>query len=138
MGVLARLESTAADMTSKLDRLAERLKTWSWVEELATLHALQVEAQALLDTVMRLAAELGYRPTSPREAARRLYDEGLLGREELDLTARVTGFQNTVLHEYAGVNMDLVYGIVPGREYRRLAALAARLLERSESLGLDP
>ena len=88
--------------------------------------------------VMRLAAELGYRPTSPREAARRLHDEGLLDREELDLVVRVTGFMNIIVHEYAGINMDLVYKIVAGREYRRLAVLAARLLERAESLGLDP
>ena len=138
MGVLARLESTVADMTSKLDRLAERLDTWSWVEELAALHALQVQAQALLDMVMRLAAELGYRPTSPQEAARHLHDEGLLSREELDLIVRVTGLWNSILHEYAGDDMDLVYGIVSGREYRRLAVLAAKLLERAERLGLDP
>ncbi|BEP16742.1 hypothetical protein PYJP_00940 [Pyrofollis japonicus] len=65
MGVLARLATTVAEMTAKLDELAEK-GLQSWVEELAVIHMLQV--QAILDMAMRLASQLGYTPTSPREA----------------------------------------------------------------------
>lgn len=108
------------------------------MEELAALHTLQVQAQALLDMVMRLAAELGYQPTSPREAARSLVAEGLLNHHEADLVRRVAGFSNIVVHEYATVDTELVKTIIRGREYRRVATLAARLLERAEAKGLDP
>ena len=123
-------------MTTRLDQLADRVEEWSWVEELAALHALQ--AQALLDMVMRLAAELGYRPTSPREADRSLVAEGLLNPHEADLVRRVAGFRNIVVDEYTTVNTELVKTIVQGREYHKVAALAARLLERAEARSLDP
>lgn len=137
MGVQARLETTVAEMTTRLDQLAERVEEWSWVEEPAALHALQVQVQALLGMVMRLAAELGYRPTSPREAARSLVAEGLLDPREADLVRRVAGFKDIVVHEYATVDTELVKTIIRGREYRRVAMLAARLLERAEAKGLD-
>lgn len=57
IGILSRLETILAEATSRLDLLASsRLR--NWIEELAALHALQVQAQSLLDMVMRMAAEL--------------------------------------------------------------------------------
>ena len=137
MGVLARLMSVVTEMTSKLDWLAEHgLK--SWVDELAVLHALQVQAQALLDMVVRIAAELGYAPITPREAAEALVAEGLLSEEDYQLIRRVAGFRNIVVHEYTSVDMGLVRGILGRREYRRIAVLAAKLLEEASRRGIDP
>ena len=135
MGVLARLLSVVSEMTSRLDWLAEH-GLESWVEELAALHALQVQAQALLDIVVRLAAELGYAPATPREAAGYLAAEGMLTPEEHDFVRRVAGFRNIVVHEYAAVDSELVRAIIEGREYRRVALLAARLVEEATRRGL--
>jgi uncharacterized protein YutE (UPF0331/DUF86 family) len=128
--------SLIAEMTSKLDELARR-ELRDWVEELAVLHALQVQAQALLDMVMRVAAELGYTPLTPREAARALVGEGLLSEDEYQLIRRVAGFRNIVVHEYATVDMELVRKIVKQGEYRRVATLAAKLLEAASKRGVD-
>lgn len=138
MTVLGRLYETVAEMTRRLDALAERLPGWTWVEELAALHALQVQAQALLGTAMRLAAELGHRPESPREAAERLLEEGAMTREDYSFIRKLIGFRNIVVHEYADVDTGLVRRIVGRREHRRVAQLAARLLEWGAERGIDP
>ena len=137
MTVAGRLLTAVSLMTSRLDSLRE-MGLRDWVQELAALHALQVQAQALLDLVLHLAAELGYAPETPREAARLLHGEGLLTGEELDFIRRVSGFRNIVVHEYAGVDMGLVREIVLRGEYRRVALLAHRLAERARERGLDP
>ncbi len=137
MGVLSRLASVVNEMTSKLDHLASQgIK--DWVEELAALHALQVQAQALLDMVLRLAAELGYSPESPGDAARALAGEGVLTREEYEFVRSVAGFRNILVHAYTEVDMGLVRRIISGREYRRVALLASKLLGEAARLGLDP
>ena len=56
--LLRRLFETAAEMAAKLDE---------WLVLYAALYALQVQAQALLDMVRRVAALLGYMPKTPRE-----------------------------------------------------------------------
>jgi len=137
LGALARLASTVSRMTAKLDDLAAA-GLQGWVEELAALHALQVQARALLDMMLRVAAELGYSPEHPSEAAGILVGEGIISREDYEFVRRVIGFRNIVVHEYASVDMELVRGILEGREYRRVAALAAKILLEAERRGLDP
>ena len=137
MGVLSRLASTINEMTYRLDLLSTR-GLEDWVEELAALHALQLQAQALLDIVLHLAAELGYAPESPREAAKALLGEGLLTREDYNFVGKVSGFRNVLVHAYAEVDMSVVRGILEAREYRRVALLASKLLEKASERGLDP
>ncbi len=137
MGVLSKLATMVSLMTSRLDELAA-MGLRSWVEELAALHALQVQAQALLDMLLRVAAEMGYAPESPGEAARILLEEGLLSGDDYAFVRKLIGFRNVVVHAYASVDMDLVRGILEGREYRRVALLASRLLDEAVERGLDP
>ena len=136
--LLRRLYETVAEMAARLDELGvDDLEDWRGLY--AALHALQVQARALLDMVRRLASLLGYSPETPRDAARILRGEGVLSDEEVGLIRRVAGFRNIVVHEYLGVDVGLVKRIVLGREYRRLVGLAARLLEKAEERGLgDP
>lgn len=129
--------NTIAEMTARLDWLAEH-GIRNWVEELAALHALQVQAQALLDMVMRIAAELGYTPTTPREAAEALRVEGLVSEQDYELIRRIAGFRNIVIHEYAAVDMDLVRDIIRNRKYRDATLLASKLLEKASRKGIDP
>ena len=137
MGAIERLAATVLEMTGKLDALAER-GLRGWVEELAVLHALQLQAQALIGMVMRLAAALGYAPETPTEAAKLLADEGVIGGEDLDFIRRVVEFRDITVHEYASVNMGIVKRILEAREYRRVTTLAAKMLERARKRNLDP
>ena len=137
LGVLARLYEAVARHTAMLDELRER-GLRSWVEEFAALHLLQVQAQALIDMVKRVAAELGHAPSSSSEAVEVLVAEGILTREEASFIRRLIGFRNIVVHEYFGVDMGLVRRVVERGEYRRVAALAAEILDRARARGVDP
>ncbi len=137
MAVLSRLNTVVQEMTLKLDVLRE-MRNPDWVVEMAILHALQLQAQALLDMVRRLASELGYTPSTLREALRVLLAEGVISDEEYSFVLRVAGFRNIVVHEYADVDMELVYRILGKREYRRVAVLASKLLAEARGRGLDP
>ncbi len=137
MIVLSRLSDVINDMPRKLDLVREKGLDY-WITELATLHALQVQAQALLDMILRPASELGYRPESPGEAARHLLEEGFLTMEEYDFVRRIIGLQDIIVHGYATVDMDLVERVIRNGEYRRLARLAGNLLEKAVEYGLDP
>ena len=137
MGVLARLYNTVVDMTKRLDKLSG-ISSWTWIEELAVLHALQIQAQALLDMLMRFAAELGYTPTTPREAAEILLKEKILSREDYELVRRIQGFKNILVHEYVAIDMKLVEKIVREKEYHKTLLLATALVEKSSKQGIDP
>ena len=122
IGALSRIASVVTEMTSRLDEMAG-LCLSGWVEELAALHALQVQAQAMLGMMMRLAAELGYSPESPGDAAKALLAEGVISREDYEFSRRVAGSGNVLARSYADVDVDLVRGILARREYSRVAEL---------------
>lgn len=137
MGILSRLETQVARETSRLDQLSEKpLETW--IEKHVALHALQIQAQALLDMVTRMASELGYSPTSPSEAIRILQEEGVLEKNDAVFLNRLAGFRDILVQEYAEVDMELIKNILKKREYRKAAILAAKLLEKAVDLNLDP
>ncbi|MCE4599150.1 MAG: DUF86 domain-containing protein [Desulfurococcales archaeon] len=137
IGILSRLETILAEATSRLDLLASsRLR--NWIEELAALHALQVQAQSLLDMVMRIAAELGYAPESPEEAARTLLNEGIITEDDYNFIRRVIGFRNVIVHVYMDVDMNMVERIIEYREYHRVSLLASKLLKKAVEKGIDP
>jgi uncharacterized protein YutE (UPF0331/DUF86 family) len=54
---------------------------------------------------------------------------------ELGFVRRLIGFRNIVVHEDVRVDMGIVHSIVSRREYRRVATLAARLLDEAEKRG---
>ncbi|MEB3788294.1 MAG: DUF86 domain-containing protein, partial [Desulfurococcales archaeon] len=81
---------------------------------------------------------LGYTPTSPREAAEALLAENLITDKDYQLIRSIIGFRNILVHEYMGVDMDLVRRIIEDKEYRRVTILAARLLEEFSRRGIDP
>lgn len=136
-GILARLYNTVVEAAERLDRLREMgLRTW--VEELAALHLLQVQAQALIDMAKRFAAELGYTPSTTREAIQALRREGVINDAEARLLKSIAGFRNIVVHEYATVDMRLVRRLVEEREYSKPVVLAAKLLEEAHKRGIDP
>jgi len=137
MGILARLHSVLEEATLRLDQLSERgMKTW--VEEEAALRLLQVQAQALLDMVLRLASSLGYTPTNTREASRALLAEGVISEHDYELLKKIAGFRNILVHEYTAIDRNLVRRILEEREYRRPVLLASKLLEKAIERGIDP
>jgi len=128
MAVLVRLLKVAEEMARYLDskRGADLTDMDTW---LAVLHALQVNAQALLDAVTRAAALASSPGETYRDAAYRLRDAGLLGDDDVAFVLRVLGFRNIVVHRYGSVDAGVVRGILERGEYWRVVRIIARLVE---------
>jgi uncharacterized protein YutE (UPF0331/DUF86 family) len=54
---------------------------------------------------MGIAAELGYAPLTPRDAAKHLVEESLVTEEEYQCIRRIVSFQNIIVHESADMNV---------------------------------
>jgi len=90
------------------------------------LHALQIQAQALIDIVVRAASLLGYAPSTPSEALQSLLNEGVITVSEVEFLKKVIGFRNIVVHEYVDVDLSIVDDILRNRKYRELVYIAEK------------
>ncbi|WP_069806780.1 DUF86 domain-containing protein [Vulcanisaeta thermophila] len=118
------------EYTELLDRL--RVEDLNDVYRLnAAIHLLQLQAQALIDIVMRASALLGL-------GAEGYIDAGVLSSEDFARYRSVVRFRNIVIHQYAMVNTDVVARIIGNREYRGIVEIAGRVFEELKRRGLDP
>ncbi|BDR91819.1 hypothetical protein Vsou_09120 [Vulcanisaeta souniana JCM 11219] len=83
MAILNKLLSIIEDMTRRLDEFVDRGYDLSnWRDQLASIHALQVQAQAFIDLCQRLLSNMGVTAEGYSGIARRLRDMGLVTSEE--------------------------------------------------------
>ncbi len=139
MGAVKRLLKVVLDVTRNLDREVDKgYDLAEWGDQMKLLHALQVQAQALIDLVQRAASLLGHAPSTYVDSGRALLREGVLSEDDFRLFRAVVGFRNVIVHGYADVDLELVDSILRGREYRRLLSLAERVYLHLAERGLDP
>ncbi len=139
MGVLKRLLEVIVDVTRRLDEEVEKgYDLRKWGEQMKYLHALQIQAQALIDIVLRLSSLLGHPPSTPLDAGRFLHEAGILASDELAFFRKVVGFRNIVVHEYLDIDMGLVEEILRERKYRKVLELAYKLYRVGVERNLDP
>ena len=122
------------EYTKKLEEL-KIVDLWSLY---AGVYLLQVQAQALIDIVMRGCAELGLKAEGYTEAGRKLTEIGVMNKEEFEFYRRVVSFRNTVVHAYARVNFDLVRKIIEEKEFEKVYLLALKVVEELRKRGIDP
>ena len=133
MAVLDRLLKELEEITSRLDEFVEKgYNLDDWRDQMAALHALQVQAQIVLDIVQRLLSNMGITAEGYKDAVRKLREKGLINEEEERFLSAVAGFRNVVVHEYSEVDLGTVEEILKKREYRRLLALVMELRKRAE------
>ena len=133
MAVLDRLLKELEEITSRLDEFVEKgYNLDDWRDQMAALHALQVQAQIVLDMVQRLLSNMGITAEGYKDAVRKLKERGLVNEEEEKFLSAVVGFRNVVVHEYSEVDLETVEEILKKREYRRLLALVMELRKRAE------
>lgn len=140
MGALERLLSTIIEITRNIDDEVEKGYDLSrWGDQMKFLHALQVQAQALLDMVQHAASLLGYAPSTYIEAGRLLLKEKVMSEEEFKFYRAVVGFRNIVVHEYIRVDLNLVEEILKVRRYRKILELAESIVNKLRERGIiDP
>jgi len=90
------------------------------------LHTLQIAIQAAIDVASHIVSDerLG-EPETNRELFDRLAQHGWLPADVAATMGRMAGFRNIVVHGYAGVNLEVVTGIVEHRLGDLLAFAAA-------------
>jgi uncharacterized protein YutE (UPF0331/DUF86 family) len=93
------------------------------------LHALQMQAQALIDMAQRAAALLGEPSHSYVGAGIALLRRGVLTEEDFRLYRAIVGFRNVLVHGYVSIDVSRVSQILARREYRKLVGLALKILE---------
>jgi len=91
-------------------------------------HALQLQAQALIDMAQRAAALLEGPPRSYVEAGEILLNRNVFTSEEFSLYKAVVGFRNVLVHNYLAVDIGLIDRILKRREYKRLTRLVEKLV----------
>ncbi len=127
------------DITRRIDEEVDRgYDLSSWGDQMKFLHALQIQAQALIDLVLRSSSLLGHPPTTPLDAARHLVEAGVMTKDELEFFRRVLGFRNIVVHQYTSIDIEIVDSILKRREYRKVLELAEAVFKRMVKRGFDP
>ncbi|WP_367173594.1 DUF86 domain-containing protein [Caldivirga sp.] len=133
MAVLNKLLSIIEDMTKKLDELVDQeYDLTDWRNQLTVLHALQVQAQALIDMCQRLLSNMGVASEGYVRLAVRLRENGLVTSEEEAFIRSIIGFRNIIVHGYATLDIGVINEILKSRDYRRILELALRLKDRAK------
>nr|WP_291998827.1 HepT-like ribonuclease domain-containing protein [Caldivirga sp.] len=120
-------------MTKKLDELVDQeYDLTDWRNQLTVLHALQVQAQALIDMCQRLLSNMGVASEGYVRLAVRLRENGLVTSEEEAFIRSIIGFRNIIVHGYATLDIGVINEILKSRDYRRILELALRLKDRAK------
>ncbi len=117
-------------VTAEIDReVAKGFDLTQFGDYMKFAHALQIQAQALLDIVQRTAALPGESPHSYIEAGEILVRRGLLSEEDYLRYRAVVGFKNIPVH-YLSVNLRIMENILRNGHYREIPELAKKIVER--------
>jgi len=127
--VLDKLLKLIEEYTLKLDEINE---VDDWITYQATLHMLQIQAQALIDLIRRLLSNMGIATDSYRESIKKLFENKLVSEEEFHFLNSVVSFRNILVHAYATVSQEIVRKIIMERSYRKLLEIAVNLKKRTE------
>lgn len=117
-----------AKLSAYLDGVVERGYDLSnWDDLMRILHALQLQAQALIDMAQRAASLLGEPAQTYMEAGEALRRRGVLDPQDLSFYRSVVGFRNVVVHGYVSLDAARVEEVLRKRLYRRILALAEKI-----------
>jgi len=129
VAVLDKLLKLVEEYTLKLDEIND---VDDWITYQATLHMLQIQAQALIDLIRRLLSNMGITTDSYRESVKRLFENKLVSEEEFHFLNSVVSFRNVLVQAYATVSQEVVRKIMRERSYRKLLKIVVNLKKRAE------
>ncbi len=128
MARIRALAEYAAKLTAYLDGVVKRgYDLADWDDLMAVLHALQLQAQALIDAAQRAASLLGEPAQTYAEAGESLFRRGIFDAEDLRLYRSIVGFRNVIVHGYASVDAARVDEVLRTGFYRKVLALIDKI-----------
>ncbi|ADY02208.1 hypothetical protein VMUT_2009 [Vulcanisaeta moutnovskia 768-28] len=132
MAILDKLLGIIEDMTKKLDDFVEHgYDLNNWRDQLALMHALQVQVQAFIDLCQRLLSNMGIAVEGYSGIARRLREADLVTSDEESFVKSLVGFRNVVVNGYANLDLNVINEILRSRSYRRVLELTLALRDRA-------
>jgi len=79
---------------------------------LSAVYLLQVQAQSLIDIVVKAASALGFEVEGYIDAGNKLVSAGLLSNEEFSRYRSVVRFRNIVVHQYGVIDINIIHRII--------------------------
>lgn len=132
-----RLHHFLSHIRSNLD-MVRRAGLSDDIRFYASLHALQIACQCLLDMASLVSAALGKPPSSYSEAGSFLAEEGAFDEGDLRKYKGIVGFRNVLVHNYLQVDRELVREVVEEGRFEDIELLALKVIKFAELKGIDP
>ncbi len=136
MGALERLLKLLLQYTALLDGLSEADLNDEY-KYYSAVYLLQVQAQVVIDIVMRAASTLGYEVEGYADAGRKLMLAGVINGDEFSIYRFLVGFRNIAIHQYGSLNPNVIRGIISGRRYRDAAKVGVKVVDELRKRGID-
>ncbi len=136
MGALERLLKLLLQYTALLDGLSEADLNDEY-KYYSAVYLLQVQAQVVIDIVMRAASTLGYEVEGYADAGRKLMLAGVINGDEFSIYSSLVGFRNIAIHQYGSLNPNVIRGIISGRRYRDAAKVGVKVVDELRKRGID-
>jgi len=136
VGALERLLKLLLQYTALLDGLSEADLNDEY-KYYSAVYLLQVQAQVVIDIVMRAASTLGYEVEGYADAGRKLMLAGVINGDEFSIYRSLVGFRNIAIHQYGSLNPNVIRGIISGRRYRDAAKVGVKVVNELRKRGID-
>jgi uncharacterized protein YutE (UPF0331/DUF86 family) len=136
VGALERLLKLLLQYTALLDGLSEADLNDEY-KYYSAVYLLQVQAQVVIDIVMRAASTLGYEVEGYADAGRKLMLAGVINGDEFSIYRSLVGFRNIAIHQYGSLNPNVIRGIISGRRYRDAAKVGVKVVDELRKRGID-
>jgi len=105
----------------------------------SALYTIQTSIQALIDISLRFLAEKGEKPPSTyKEIARRFTELDILAANEAELFRKIIGFRNVLVHQYLGLNFELLRDILEKKLFFDIYNIAFKIVKRAIEMNIDP
>lgn len=104
---------------------------------LSAIYLLQVQAQSLIDIMVKAASALGLEVEGYVDAGNKLMSVGILSGEEFSKYRSIVRFRNIVIHQYGIVDINIIRRIIGNREYRDVTKLGIKVVEELRRRGVD-
>ncbi|ADN50691.1 DUF86 domain-containing protein [Vulcanisaeta distributa] len=136
MGAIERLLKLLLHYTTLLDNLSVN-DLDDVYKYLSAIYLLQVQAQSLIDIMVKAASALGLEVEGYVDAGNKLMSVGILSGEEFSKYRSIVRFRNIVIHQYGIVDINIIRRIIGNREYRDVTKLGIKVVEELRRRGVD-
>lgn len=123
------IENIQQEMALILEELHDDIGRWKARDILAAQRALQILIESLVGVARYTYQEkYGTKVSKSRAGLDGLERRGDLSRQDHELSLKMIGFRNVLVHDYLDVNRDIVEAIIKKKLYNDVRRISAEIL----------